>query len=349
VTDSLRERLGLPRVRAGGSFFARLALSALLLGALAAWLPLDELAAAIRRTGLALWAALLAGLAAGHLVSAAKWRVLLAASGLRPRWRDVWAAHGLGLFANLWLPSLVGGDVVRAAHLARRDGGLARLAAAGLADRVLDTAALVTLALAGLAAAPATRGFAARPVAAAALLGLASAAAGLALLLRLPAARLGPRLETPLLRLRAAAESILARPRAALAAFALSLAVQAGFVALNVRLAAAVGIHLPAATWYLVWPLAKLVALAPISLGGLGVREAAQAALLAPLGVPAALAVAQSLVWQSLLLALGLAAAGAVAAAARAQPPRAARSATATSSSAAASTGSSQAPPRSSR
>ncbi len=47
----------------------------------------------------------------------------------------------------------------------------------------------------------------------------------------------------------------------------------------------------------------------PVSFGGLGVREAAFAALVAPFG-PESLAVAQSLVWQSVLIAGGLAAGG---------------------------------------
>ncbi len=63
---------------------------------------------------------------------------------------------------------------------------------------------------------------------------------------------------------------------------------------------------MPWAAWMLAWSLAKLAALVPVSLGGIGVRQLAQAAFMAPFAVTAALAVAQSLVWESLLLALGL-------------------------------------------
>ena len=38
------------------------------------------------------------------------------------------------------------------------------------------------------------------------------------------------------------------------------------------------------AVWLLAWPLAKLIALAPVSLGGIGVREVALATLLLPCG-----------------------------------------------------------------
>ena len=77
---------------------------------------------------------------------------------------------------------------------------------------------------------------------------------------------------------------------------------------LGKRLGQAVGIDLPFGAWLLCWPLAKLLALLPISLGGLGVREAALAALLGSFGVGAALAVGQSLLWQGALLLTGAAA-----------------------------------------
>ena len=97
------------------------------------------------------------------------------------------------------------------------------------------------------------------------------------------------------------------RPGATARAALLSFGVQAAFVGLNAWIGAAVGIELPFAAWCVAWPLAKLAALVPISLGGLGLREAALAALLAPFGVEATLAVAQGLVWQSVLMATGLA------------------------------------------
>jgi len=82
--------------------------------------------------------------------------------------------------------------------------------------------------------------------------------------------------------------------------------IQASFVLLNAFLGAAIGLQAPLHVWFLAWPLAKLVALLPVSLGGLGVREVALAGLLQPFGVPAALAVAQSLLWETILVAGGL-------------------------------------------
>jgi glycosyltransferase 2 family protein len=55
-----------------------------------------------------------------------------------------------------------------------------------------------------------------------------------------------------------------------------------------------------------VWPLSKLAALVPITLGGLGVREATLAALLVPFGVPPAVGVVAALLWQTVLITGGL-------------------------------------------
>jgi hypothetical protein len=81
---------------------------------------------------------------------------------------------------------------------------------------------------------------------------------------------------------------------------------QGGFVLLNAWIGKSIGVSVPLAVWFLVWPLAKLAGLLPISLGGLGVRDATLGALLVPAGVPLALGVVASLIWQSILIAGGL-------------------------------------------
>jgi hypothetical protein len=95
-------------------------------------------------------------------------------------------------------------------------------------------------------------------------------------------------------------------PGAAATALALSLTIQSSFVLLNRMLGQAIGIEVPVAVWFLVWPLAKIAGLMPISLGGLAIREATLAALLAPFGVPFAVGVVCSLLWQTVLIVGGL-------------------------------------------
>jgi uncharacterized membrane protein YbhN (UPF0104 family) len=57
---------------------------------------------------------------------------------------------------------------------------------------------------------------------------------------------------------------------------------------------------------FFAWPLAKLSALLPVTQGGIGVREAALAALLAPFGAPAVLTVAVGLAWEAIIISGGL-------------------------------------------
>jgi hypothetical protein len=96
------------------------------------------------------------------------------------------------------------------------------------------------------------------------------------------------------------------QPGVALRSFALALFTQGSFVALNAWLGAAIGLAPSAAGWLLAWPLSKVVAMVGFTLGGLGVRESALALLLAPFGVAPPLAIAQGLVWQSVLFAFGV-------------------------------------------
>ncbi len=288
----------------------RVAVTALVFAAIVTLVPLAELRAGLSGVSLPAWLGALGGLAVGHLLAAVRWGWLLRAGGVSCGLLETMRAHGAGLFANLCLPSIVGGDVVRAGMLVDERRRAAPVAVAGLADRVVDTVALVLLA--------GTAAFLSRaelPSGAVAFLVVLAAGAVIIPLAGLVALRLlarsnalPSRLARGVAALSTAVDMLIARPRLGLACLGASLLVQAGFVGLNTALGRAIGIQAPFAGWLFAWPLAKLVALLPISLGGLGVRESALAGLLAPFGVAPALAVAQGLLWQSVLIALGLAA-----------------------------------------
>lgn len=85
-------------------------------------------------------------------------------------------------------------------------------------------------------------------------------------------------------------------------ALGMSLIVQITFISLNVLLAEACRLHLPYRVWLFAWPLAKLSAVVPVTQAGIGVREAALAALLLPFGAPAVLAVAAGLAWDAVVV-----------------------------------------------
>ena len=95
-------------------------------------------------------------------------------------------------------------------------------------------------------------------------------------------------------------------PKRTLGALAISLSIQSGFILLNAILGTACKIDLPLHIWFLAWPLAKLSAMLPISLGGLGVRETALAFLLLSFGIPFSKSVGLGLLWESVLVAGGV-------------------------------------------
>ena len=188
-----------------------------------------------------------------------------------------------------------------------RGRSVATLAVGSIADRIVDTSALLFLAVIGAALAPNfLPGSTGTTLGVIASLVIVSGVGGPLALQNLRLERVPEKLRGPLTQLREATAALVARPGTALTGFGLSVGVQSCFVGLNATLGGAIGIDASLATWFLCWPLAKLIALAPISLGGLGVREAALAGLLTAFGVESAAAVGQSLLWQAALITLGL-------------------------------------------
>ncbi len=302
--DDASRLLAKPRARV---FVWRALATVALLALVLSRVPAGALADSLRRVPPGLWLFAIAGFLAGHLVGAGKWRLLVAAAGARPDARESVRAHAAGLFANLCLPSLVGGDVVRAALLLRDGHPAAPVALGSIADRWIDTASVVTIASAGALSMPGAIDPTSRRVLVASALLLAGSVFAALLASRLvDPRRLPARVASLLARTRDAFDALRTRPLVVVVAFGISCAVQSSFVGISLALGRAVGIELPASVWLLASPLAKLTALLPVSLGGLGVREAAFVVLLAPFGVEASAAIAQSLLWQGVLVAGGL-------------------------------------------
>ena len=285
----------------------RVAVSGALIAALLTWLSTTRILDELDRIRWAMWLAVVTLFLVGHAVSSMKWRMLVGGAGAPISRVVALRAHAAGLFANLCLPSIVGGDVVRAGLAVRTAGRLEAVTIGSLADRLIDTAALVGIAGCAAIVHPGlARGRLATLLVIIGLLLSLGVVSGLVLVRLMPADRLPGRLSQVATRVREALDALFAAPASAASALGISLLVQGGFVGLNIMLARSIGIELDAAVWMLAWPLAKLVALLPVSLGGIGVREVALAAFLAPFGVEAALAVAQSLAWEAVLVMAGL-------------------------------------------
>ena len=112
-------------------WMVRVSGSAVILAGLLWYLPTDQLWSGLASVGLALFLTVLALFLVGHAVAALKWLWLLSfdfpyAVALR--------AHFAGLAANLCLPGVAGGDLVRAA-LVSGHKTLSELTAGSLGDR----------------------------------------------------------------------------------------------------------------------------------------------------------------------------------------------------------------------
>jgi uncharacterized membrane protein YbhN (UPF0104 family) len=285
----------------------RIAVSVAVLALLASLLPWAEVRQALARMSGRVWLAVLGVYLAGHALNAFKWRMLVNAG--RPELGRLEAVrfHYAGLFANMWLPGMVGGDVLRAVMASRATARPEAVVLGAVADRLIDTCSLALLL--------ATGGFlvrgilptgAARAITIALIAGAVVGAVALALAVRRPLRRWPRRLRRPVGRGLVALRRLGRRPGTAASAVALSLLIQGGFVLLNAWIGHDLGITAPLGAWLIAWSLAKLVAVLPISLGGLGVRDATLAALLAPFGVTVALGVVASLTWQTVLIVGGL-------------------------------------------
>lgn len=254
-----------------------------------------------------LWIFVLTGYLATHCIGVTKWRLMVSVAGSGMKWIQAARCYFAGLFGSLFLPSLIGGDLVRAGMAMRIGRSKAGVLLGSLVDRCVDLAALGLLAAAGALLVPGSldpknqRIF--LVLAGIALVGIAIVAAIVAFL---PARRFSYRMRRRFARVRIAARSMARRPSAVLAALILALSAQIVFIVLNMALAEACGLHLPFRVWLFAWPLAKLSAAIPITQGGIGVREAALAALLLPFGAPAVLSVAAGIAWEAVVIGAGL-------------------------------------------
>lgn len=285
---------------------SRIIISVSILSFLLTQLPLSDLWTTVRRVSFPLWTFALMTFVASHAVTSLKWRLLVNIGKNRMPVFVALRCHFAGLFANLFLPSLAGGDIVRAGMAFASADRKEPIIWGSLLDRFLDTCALMFLILIGALLVP----------------GTLLSEGGISLLwivlilfafplctlfvLLVPLPRKIPRkLSQTVLRIREVIKSLIKHPTSAVIGLGIAICIQGGFVLLNALLGSVCGIVLPLSIWFFAWPMAKLAAMLPISIGGIGVREVALAELLGRFGIPASSAVGLALVWETILLAGG--------------------------------------------
>lgn len=289
------------------SLLLRISGSTLILSLLLWLLPFNELLAALGRVPAWVWVVSIPGYLALHLIGVGKWRMLINAAHGGMRMRDAIRCYYLGLFGNTFLPSLVGGDAVRAGLALKLAPGKSGVVFGSLLDRMIDVIGLAIVAGVGALVIPGALDPQNRRVFWV-LAGMLSAGGlvGLALLFLLPARRFPYKVRRIMVKLRRSLGGLRRRPGIVLAALTTGITLQTSLVALNWWLGQRCGIDIAFQAWLFAWPMAKISALVPVTQGGIGVREAALAVLLAPFGVPAVLAVAAGLVFQGVIILGGL-------------------------------------------
>jgi uncharacterized membrane protein YbhN (UPF0104 family) len=292
--------------------WARLAIriggSAVILSALVAFVSPRHLAAAARHLTPDVMLPALSLYLVLHVLGTLKWRIMINAAGAGLSWTHAARCYYAGLFANTFLISLVGGDVVRAGMAMRQARSKAGLLVGSLADRLFDVAGLVAITVGGACLMPALVNNQSLRLFRGLFLGVGLAGiAAVGLRVLLPARRLPFKFRRLLVRFRVAMHSVIRQPHLVLLAVGIGIVLQASLVLLNAWLGAACGLHLPLWAWLFAWPLAKIASMLPVSLGGLGVREAALVSLLVPLGAEAAAVVAAGLAFEAVIIIGGLA------------------------------------------
>ena len=289
------------------SLLLRVGGSAIALAVLFHFLPTAEVWRTLGLLPAQMWALVIIGYLAAHVIAINKWRLMVNLAGAGLSFRQSARCYFAGLFSTLLLPSIVGGDVVRAAVAFREGQNKAAVVLGGLIDRGIDFIALALLAAFGAALVPVGLPAETRHIFVVTAIVLALlAAALLPAVIWFPVRRLPFRLRRKIARLREAARSMLRKPHYAIAALCLGLIVQTAFVALTARVAVAGGLYLPFRAWLFAWPLAKFSGLIPVTQGGIGVREAALVILLKPFGARAAKVAAVGLAWEAVILIGGL-------------------------------------------
>jgi glycosyltransferase 2 family protein len=251
------------------------------------------------------------------VVSSWRWNTLLRAQGIVMRLSTLIGSFLVATFFNNFLPSNIGGDVVRIRDTAGPANSRTLATTIVLVDRGLGLLALVLVAALGATASQsALRG---APPVQPWMLWIGLFVGGVVSIQALRAPVLVTRLAAPLrllhadwvdqrlVKLTAALDRFASAPAALASSAAGAIMVQALLVAFYAAVAR--GLHIPVSPWHLavMVPVSFIVQMVPISVNGFGVREATFVAFFALAGLPAEAAMLLSFMGTAVIMAWSLA------------------------------------------
>lgn len=284
----------------------KVAVSATLIWLLYSKLDWGDIAAKLRGANPS-WLALAFGLMIlNTVVSAAKWRLFLAADGMAIPLPSLWASYITASFFNLFLPSTIGGDAYRIADIGSRTGEHSRVAASILADRITGFFALSAY------------GFAAsllvRPLivewhawyylpSSCAMLALAGLAAALMserflnLCLRaVPGRRLREKAAAIASKIVGSMKLYAGRWGLVLKALAISFLFQLDLILAVWAITKAIGLSIPLGPFFLFLPIKTFLEMIPVSVFGLGLRDLGYTLFMLAMGLGEGAAAAAALI-----------------------------------------------------
>ena len=238
----------------------------------------------------------------GQVMSAYRWRLLAAILKVHARFSEFVAYTYIGMFTNLFVPGLLGGDAARSIYLGRPRNRMGEAVASVVADRVVGLLALFWLA----AAAAIFLNYAHLPssvITPTILVGALSLAGYLASPLVARMIHLMPR---PIRRAGNIIAPYLHHPTTLLAPIALSIALQITLAVAQYLVAAGLGLGTPLSLFILCVPIANVFASLPLTLNGLGLRESAYLVLFGMAGMGKDDAIALGLLWFAVMMVSGV-------------------------------------------
>jgi uncharacterized protein (TIRG00374 family) len=243
-----------------------------------------------------------------------RWSLLLGAKGVRPGFGYLFGSTMAAGFFKQFLPSIIGGDAIRAYDSWRAGAGMGLSMVVLVIDRLLGLATLLGFALVAAAfGAGAVEGVPDVGAWALALLALIGAMLAGLTWKGLPAGRLTAwrrrlpaAVQRKLSSIGEALRSFNGRSDVLLRGLAISVLTQVNIVVYYWLIARSLGLDVPIEAFFLIMPIAVFVMMLPVTINGIGLREAVLVALLGYWSVSEPVAIAFAWLEFAGFLAFGL-------------------------------------------
>ena len=245
------------------------------------------------------------------IVSTIKWGILLRAQVASISLRYLFNTYLIGLFFNNFLPSNIGGDVVRINDIAKRTGKGPEAAASVIGERLISGLALALTAMVGLLLSPQISAQFAPIVGGLilfflAVMGLFASGRARGFLGIVVRWLIGPRWFDRIGRVAGSIAMAIRSPATFLWAMFWSFAFHLTLVLVNYAIFIGLNISLPLIWFVLYVPIIAAIQLVPVSVNGFGVREVAYVYFFGTVGVSNSGAAAASLLFGILVMLVSL-------------------------------------------